>query len=629
MKKVILFFLTLFVASSVWAQEETFEIDGVRYHTYTYDWDNGDFEASVYRVPSDKQGTFIIPKTVEYKGYTLTVNSIFDQSFEYCTDITSVIIPEGVTRIGNYAFANCSSLTSITIPEGVTSIGLEAFKGCKSLTSISIPESVTKIGSSAFTNCSSLTSITIPNGVTSIGDEKDRLNGRDGTFAGCTNLKTIVIPNSVTYIGRFSFEGTSLTSVSIPESMTEIGDCAFANCSSLTSIKISESVTKIDRGAFYGCSGLTSIKIPEGVTSIGTGAFSECTGLTSISIPESVTSIGTSAFEGCIGLTSISIPESVTSIETGAFKGCIGLTSISIPESVTSIGSSAFTNCSNLTSITINGATSFDEEVFTGCTKLKDVTCLSTTPPEAYANTFENYNGYLHVLCESKDDYDFANCWGSFKHVECIGSETVELTKDEVKVEPERSEAVFTMPQNESANSYTLTIQNNGVTFCTLTFNAQGQLSNIDFSTTKSYELKASVSAYQFTVTGLSEATDYGYSFKALASNKSVLKEYTGSFTTKNGDGTGGSSQGGAEVGGGSGQGGEGGEQGGEGGNQTAINGVSNATTVAIVNNQILVNGEAPAFVVTVSGKKIANQNLKSGVYFVVVEGETVGVSVR
>ena len=595
MKKILTFFLTLFVASSVWAQEETFEIDGGRYHTYTYDWDNGDFEASVYRVPSDKQGMFIIPKTVEYKGYTLTVNSISDGSFEYCTDITSVIIPEGVTWIGNYAFANCSSLTSITIPEGVTSIGLEAFKGCKSLTSISIPESVTKIYSDAFTNCSSLTSITIPNGVTSIGDKTDRLWGYHGTFAGCTNLKTIVIPNSVTYIGVFSFEGTSLTSVSIPESMTEIGDCAFYGCSGLTSIKIPESVTKIDRGAFYGCSGLTSIKIPEGVTSIGPGAF-----------------------EGCTGLTSISIPESVTSIETGAFKGCIGLTSISIPESVTSIGSSAFTNCSNLTSITINGATSFDEEVFTGCTKLKDVTCLSTTPPEAYANTFENYNGYLHVLCESKDDYDFANCWGSFKHVECIGSETVELTKDEVKVEPERSEAVFTMPQNESANSYTLTIQNNGVTFCTLTFNAQGQLSNIDFSTTKSYELKASVSAYQFTVTGLSEATDYGYSFKALASNKSVLKEYTGSFTTKNGDGTGGSSQGGAEVGGGSGQGGS-----------TAINGVSNATTVAIVGNQILVNGEAPAFVVTVSGKKIANANLKAGVYFVVADGETVGVSVR
>ena len=103
-----------------------------------------------------------------------------------------------------------------------------------------------------------------------------------------------------------------------------------------------------------------------------------------------------------------------------------------------------------------------------------------------------------------------------------------------------------------------------------------------------------------------------------------MLKEYTGSFTTKNGDGTGGSSQGGAEVGGGSGEGGQGGQ-----GGSTAINGVSNATTVAIVDNQILVNGEAPAFVYTISGQKIANANLKAGVYFVVVDGNSVSVVVR
>ena len=243
---------------------------------------------------------------------------------------------------------------------------------------------------------------------------------------------------------------------------------------------------------------------------------------------------------------------------------------------------------------------------------------MATVPPTAYANSFENYNGYLSIPCESKDDYDFASCWGSFKHVECIGAEPVELTKDEVAVVPEKTEAVFSMPKNESANSYTLTIQNNGVTFCTLTFNAQGQLANIDFSTNKSYELKSGVEAFQFTVTGLSTAEDYGYSFKALASNKSVLKEYSGSFTTKNEDGTGGSVQGGGE---GSGQGGQGGS--------TAVSEVSNATAVTIVNGQILVNGEAPAFVVTVSGQKIANANLKAGVYFVVADGETVGISVR
>ena len=338
------------------------------------------------------------------------------------------------------------------------------------------------------------------------------------------------------------------------------------------------------------------------VASIGAGAFMECTNISSVTIPNSVTSIENATFQGCTRLISITIPNSVTSIGAGAFEDCKNLPSITIPNSVTSIGEHAFYGCTGLTSITIpSSVTSIGGNAFMWCTNIRQVTCLATIPPKIYDRAFFTLGFYeqidyepctLLVPCESVEDYKKAYDWDRFNSIECLESETVELTKDEVKVEPERSEAVFTMPQNESANSYTLTIQNNGVTFCTLTFNAQGQLSNIDFSTTKSYELKASVSAYQFTVTGLSSSTKYGYSFKALASNKSVLKEYTGSFTTKNADGTGGSSQGGAEVGGGSGEGGQGGQ-----GGSTAINGVSNATTIAVVNNQILVNGEAPAFV--------------------------------
>ena len=192
-----------------------------------------------------------------------------------------------------------------------------------------------------------LTSITIPDSVTSIGDD---------AFRGCTRLTNITIPDSVTSIGDDAFRGcTGLTSITIPDSVTSIGSYAFRGCTRLTSITIPNSVTSIGNYAFSGCTGLTSITIPNSVTSIGNYAFDGCTGLTSITIPNSVTSIGSYAFSGCTGLTSITIPDSVTTISYGAFYGCTGLTSITIPDSVTSIGNAAFQNCSNLKTVYYTG----------------------------------------------------------------------------------------------------------------------------------------------------------------------------------------------------------------------------------------------------------------------------------
>ena len=142
----------------------------------------------------------------------------------------------------------------------------------------------------------------------------------------------IVIPSSIFYKTRNkyypvtqigSFRGDSITSITIPESVTTICSSAFWGCSGLTSIEIPNSVTTIGSNAFYGCSGLTSIKIPNGVASICDYAFYGCRGLTSINIPESVTSIGSGAFLGCSGLTSINIPDSVNSIGSDAFLICI------------------------------------------------------------------------------------------------------------------------------------------------------------------------------------------------------------------------------------------------------------------------------------------------------------------
>ena len=195
---------------------------------------------------------------------------------------------------------------------------------------------VTSIGNGAFVNCTSLSSITIPDSVTSIGTN---------AFSYCTSLTSVTIPDSVTSIGVGTFSHcTNLSSITIPNSVTSIRDHAFSSCSSLSSITIPDSVTSIGGYAFSSCYSLSSIIIPDSVTSIGDYAFYACSSLSSITIPDSVTSIGVGVFYSCTSLTSITIPDGVTSIGTSAFYSCTSLTSITIPDSLTSIGRNAFGN---------------------------------------------------------------------------------------------------------------------------------------------------------------------------------------------------------------------------------------------------------------------------------------------
>ena len=220
---------------------------------------------------------------------------------------------------------NYCDLTTANIPASVTYRGTTY--------------SVTSIGNNAFLNCSAfavysgLTSVTIPNSVTSIGEY---------AFNGCSGLTSVTIPNSVTSIGEYAFWACSgLTSVTIPNSVTSIGDYAFNWCYSLTSLSVEAGNTVYDsrnncnaiietstNTLIFGCQNTT---IPNSVTSIGAWAFSGCSSLTSVTIGNSVTSIGAWAFDGCSSLTSVTIPNSVTSIGEDAFLDCTGLTSIYVP----------------------------------------------------------------------------------------------------------------------------------------------------------------------------------------------------------------------------------------------------------------------------------------------------------
>ena len=224
---------------------------------------------------------------------------IGESTFEGCTGLTSITIPDNVTNIGNYAFKRCTGLTSIIIPDSVTRFGEGALEGCTSLTSITIPDNVTNIGNYTFRNCTDLTSITIPNGVTSIGDY---------AFYGCTGLTNIAIPDSVTSIGTSAFSGCSgLTSITIPDSVASFGSNVFSGCTNLISIEIGNGVTEIYNSDFKNLTNLKNVTIGTGVTTISGYAFNGCTGLEEIVIPYSVNSIGTAAFAGCTNLGSLTV----------------------------------------------------------------------------------------------------------------------------------------------------------------------------------------------------------------------------------------------------------------------------------------------------------------------------------
>ena len=215
------------------------------------------------------------------------------------------------------------------------------------------------IGSYAFKGCNRLTSLTLPDGITEIGDH---------AFEGCSGLTSLTLPAGITSIGSEAFNGCSgLTSLTLPASITKIGDQAFHGCSGLKEVRfcindnLDTYLTKghpyidVDCGIKYYINDkeITSIEIPSNVTTLGNYVFQGCSRLTSLTLPVGITSIGYRAFLGCSGLTSLNLPAGagITEIGSEAFEGCSGLTSLNLPAGITSIGSRAFQGCSGLTSI--------------------------------------------------------------------------------------------------------------------------------------------------------------------------------------------------------------------------------------------------------------------------------------
>lgn len=345
----------------------------------------------------------VIPLTCPFCGGDLQIDSNLEAAVcKYCKKpfvVKDAIVNNHINNVTNINAENVNVYTQkdfvieagvlndykgesvdVVIPENVRKIGHVAFEG-KGIKTITIPDSVTEIWQDAFVACNELLELHV-----------ESLSG----WVGKKLANEWSHPLANTFYGKLYVGDNEITSVEIPDGVTDIGKYVFFRCTSLSSVTISDSVTSIGEHSFEGCSGLTSITIPDSVTSIGDGAFEGCTGLTTITIPDSVTSIKEGTFKNCTGLTSIRIPDSVTSIGESAFEGCSSLTSIEIPNSAKAIGDKAFFGCSSLASITIPASvTNIGGGAFASCPSLSSVNCPDNLIVEKTGKNkyFPNFGG--------------------------------------------------------------------------------------------------------------------------------------------------------------------------------------------------------------------------------------------
>ena len=366
-----------------------------------------------------------LPSNENNKIYYTTTGG--KKMFPYKSDVTTF----GAILISNIYK---DGVGVMTFDDDVTTIGEDAFYKCYSLTSVNIPDSVTTIGDSAFDRCTNLEKVycyaTIPPSLDSyVVFDANASTRRIYVYEECvelyksasrwSNYKDSIYTNgqncpNTTTIEYTTNDGNTITPSELPiisniyengvgtlvYSGKQIPNYAFSDCTSLTSVTIPDSVTTIGESAFDGCSSLTSVTIPDSVTEIRECAFQNCSSLTSVTIPDSVITIGKKAFAGCSSLTSVTILDSVTTIEHYVFYSCSSLISVTIPDSVTTIGDYVFYSCSSLIS----------------------VYCKATTPPAVILYNYSewqalDYNASgrkIYVPMESVEAYKTAKGWSLY-----------------------------------------------------------------------------------------------------------------------------------------------------------------------------------------------------------------------
>ena len=528
-------------------------------------------------------------KTVSFpEGLT----SICANAFHGCYNLQSVVLPDSVTTIGAYAFQECTKMTSADLGKGIKTINSQAFIFCSNLRKVRWSDCLESIGDMAFYNCTNLgDTVFFPKTFKTMGwgafgsenynsDSKvmvwEAIHANDfvryeSDVPGECHFSYIIFGDSVEYIPNMLCKFMYNDSITLPETVKEIGASAFTNCSRLQKINIPEGVTSIGASAFAGCKKLKQLVLPSGLQKIPEQLCNLCEALDSVKLPAGLTVIPQKAFTGCSSLRSIKIPNSVTNIGNSAFSGC-PLDTVVLPTSLNVLGDAVFNqlnlttspkhlvlndklvatgmgtfaNWSDLESIVIGkNVAILGQDCFLVDSSVTDITCYAAQPPLIYDGTFNGVpdTAKVHVMSSSVAAYRAAQYWSRFRIVALDEEEIIQKT---VTVDPGQTTADFTWPTDSAAHSYQIDIYKNGAVFCKLTLGNRGQLLGISFSAPKrkndqmvndqmvNDQMVNDSQSYtlSFKVTGLDEASRYTYVLSVLDENDAPLHVYVGDFAT-------------------------------------------------------------------------------------------------